>query len=133
GVPGSSGSPQSASAPLSIAIVPGTMHFGTVSLPGGQAQSAYSAMLAASGGTPPYTWSVASGALPAGLALNPSSGAITGTPTDGPGTFTVRVTDSASPPQAASKPLSIAIPPAITTSSLPGGQAQSAYNASLAA
>src|SRR5205085_2256408 len=102
------------------------------SLPSGQAQSPYSATVTASGGTPPYTWSVISGALPAGLALNASTGAIAGTPTDGPGTFTVRVTDSAAPPQAASKPLTIAIAPAITTASLPGGQVQSAYTASLA-
>lgn len=34
-----------------------------------------------SGGAPPYHWTVASGALPPGLVLNPVTGAITGTPT----------------------------------------------------
>ena len=45
------------------------------------------------GGTPPYTFSVASGILPAGLTLNSSTGAITGTPTS-PGTFSIQATDS---------------------------------------
>ncbi len=45
------------------------------------------------GGTPPYTFSIATGTLPAGLTLNPQSGAITGTPT-ATGTFTIGVTDS---------------------------------------
>lgn len=35
----------------------------------------------ATGGTPPYTYSVASGSLPAGITLNAGSGAVTGTPT----------------------------------------------------
>ena len=46
------------------------------------------------GGVAPYTFSIGSGTLPAGLTLNTSTGAITGTPT-APGTFTVKVTDAA--------------------------------------
>src|SRR5260221_7130986 len=42
--------------------------------------SLYQQTLSASGGTPPYTWSLQSGALPAGLALDPQSGAIGGKP-----------------------------------------------------
>ena len=63
------------------------------------------------GGTPPYTWSVTSGSLPAGLALDGSAGTITGTPTSGTSvgtsSFTVQVTDSAS--GTVSAPLSITI------------------------
>lgn len=56
---------------------------------------AYSQTISASGGVPPYTYSLLSGALPPGLSLNPSTGAITGTPTTtGSGNFTVRATDS---------------------------------------
>ena len=44
------------------------------------------------GGTAPYTFSVGSGSLPAGLFLNPSTGEVTGTPT-APGSFTIQVTD----------------------------------------
>jgi hypothetical protein len=52
-------------------------------------------VLAASGGTSPYTWSVQSGSLPRGLALR-GDGAIVGTPAAvGTFHFTVRVTDRA--------------------------------------
>ena len=57
---------------------------------------AYNQTVSASGGVAPYTYSVSGGSLPAGLALNPSTGAITGTPTtSGPATFTIRAADSA--------------------------------------
>ena len=45
------------------------------------------------GGTRPYTFSIGSGTLPAGLTLNTSTGAVIGTPT-APGTFSVKVTDA---------------------------------------
>lgn len=48
-------------------------------LPVGRVASAYSQTLAASGGTTPYLWSIASGSLPSGLSLN-SSGVINGIP-----------------------------------------------------
>lgn len=51
--------------------------------------------IAATGGTPPYTFST-TGSFPAGLTLNSSTGAITGTPTQGGrDSFTAQVTDSA--------------------------------------
>jgi len=69
----------------------------SVTCPGGTAQvnAAYSSIVAGSGGVPNYTYSVAAGALPTGLTLNPSTGAITGTP-NAAGTFgfTIKVTDS---------------------------------------
>jgi hypothetical protein len=52
----------------------------TPSLAVGQVGTAYSGSVTATG-TAPITWSVISGALPDGLTLNASSGAITGTPT----------------------------------------------------
>lgn len=55
---------------------------------------AYSATFTATGGTAPYTWTVISGAVPAGLALA-SNGVLSGTPTtDGNSTFEVQVTDT---------------------------------------
>ena len=47
-------------------------------------------------GTTPITFSVVTGSLPAGLSLNTSTGAVTGTPTaDGPYTFIIRASNSA--------------------------------------
>src|SRR5208337_3240780 len=55
---------------------------------------AYSSNLTANSGTAPYTYSLASGALPPGLTLA-SNGAITGTATDtGTFNFSVLITDS---------------------------------------
>src|SRR5215813_10595089 len=52
---------------------------GGVSLPAARAGAAYSHTLQAAGGASPYSWSIASGSLPAGLTLS-SAGVITGTP-----------------------------------------------------
>ena len=61
----------------------------------GQVGVAYSSALIATGGVPPYTFSIISGSLPAGLTLNSSTGAITGTPTtSGTFNFTAQVVDS---------------------------------------
>jgi hypothetical protein len=75
-------------APLRIAGTPTDV--GTV----GQS---YSASFGASGGTGPYAFSLASGTLPAGLSLSPTSGTVSGKPTvaglaEG---LTVKVTDAA--------------------------------------
>lgn len=81
----------------------------TAALPGGTVGKSYSAALSAAGGTAPYSWSVVSGQLPAGLSLSPT-GVISGTPTvSGQYTFTVQVKDSASTPQAATGSYSVAI------------------------
>jgi large repetitive protein len=54
--------------------------------------------LTVTGGSTPYTWTMASGTLPGGLTLNPSTGALAGTPNvTGTFTFAVKVTDSANP------------------------------------
>jgi hypothetical protein len=88
----------------------------TSSLANGSVGVAYSAQLTATGGATPYTWSVASGTLPAGLTLG-SDGKITGSPTGptGTSTFTVKVTDSLVPTQSATRTLSITIDRGPTT------------------
>ena len=67
----------------------------TTSLPDGQAGQLYSATVTAAGGTPPYTWSVATGSIPGGLVLD-SSGSLSGIPgSAGSQLITLRVTDAA--------------------------------------
>ena len=70
-----------------------TLAITTASLPYATNAVPYAAVLAASGGTPPYVWTQAAGALPAGLDLA-SNGVIAGTPlSGGSNTFSLRVTD----------------------------------------
>jgi len=125
---GSSAPPAPAPPPLSVT---------TSSLPSGTVGTHYGAMLAATGGTPPYDWSLSSGALPAGLTLA-ASGALAGTPTapaDG-AALTVKVTDSGSPHQSSTEALHLTIAPGplrIAATSLAYGQVGKPYTASLTA
>ena len=66
---------------LTVSSASGALTISTSSLPNGQTGTLYSATLVASGGTAPYAWSLITGALPAGLSLNTSSGTVAGTPT----------------------------------------------------
>ena len=88
-------------------------------LPSGTLGVPYSTLLAAAGGTPPYTWSIAEGTLPTGLQLNQTTGEISGTPTTaGTFGFTIQVADSAA--NTATKPFAVDGPP-------PSGTAGSGY------
>jgi hypothetical protein len=129
---------KTATANLSITVPATPLTVGTASLPAGVVQSVYpGATLQATGGTMPYSWAISSGNLPAGLSLDASTGAISGTPTAvGTSNFTVKVTDSTTPtPQTATMNLSITINAALSviTKSLPAGSIGTAYAASLQA
>ena len=134
-----SGSPaqtSSAQESITVSAAPATLTITSTSLGAGQTGSSYSTTLSASGGTPNYTWSLSSGSLPAGLSLS-SGGAISGTPTaSGTATFTVMVTDSASPAQTASAQESITVAAGqltITTVALGYGTTGNGYSATLGA
>ena len=75
-------------------------------LPNGTVGTAYSQTLRATGGAPSYSWTVIDGSLPPRLALDSSTGAISGVPTTADVyRFTVQVVDSQR--ATASKALSI--------------------------
>jgi hypothetical protein len=83
-----------ATANLSITVAAGPLVVLTTALAPGVLGKPYSAQLQATGGTPPYTWSLLSGTLPPGLTLN-AGGSVTGTLTaSGDYPFIARVTDS---------------------------------------
>jgi uncharacterized protein YjbI with pentapeptide repeats len=106
--------------PIALVITTGT-------LPPGVTATPYNATVKAFGGTPPYAWSVSAGSLPTTsniegpttLTLDPVTGLISGTPGCPPATefcsfpttftFTVKVTDSATPPSTAFRQLSITV------------------------
>ena len=82
------------SSPIGKEIVPGPSIL-TNLLPTGLTNTSYSQTLQASGGAPPYTWSIHSGCLPEGLSLNSSTGKISGTPSKiGVYSFMMNVADS---------------------------------------
>jgi hypothetical protein len=89
----------------------------TTALPNGWDGHAYTATLSASGGTAPLSWTLSSGALPAGLTLSASSGVISGTPSAPadatPLTFTVK--DSYSVAQSKSVNLTLSVSAAAIT------------------
>src|SRR6185436_19408020 len=99
--------------------------------------TAYSGTVTASGGTAPYTYVLAAGALPSGLSLNGASGNITGTPTAaGTYNFTIGAQDSLSNVGSASSSITIvaaATPISVTPATLPGGTVGAAYTATIGA
>ena len=129
--------------PLQLSIDAIPLSITTPSLPQGTANQTYSAQLAATGGTGAYTWGLAGGspALPTGLTLNMSTGAITGTPTTTSNqNHTFSVTDHTPPTsQTATKTLPLMIgaaPPTLTITTpnpLPPGTVLQSYNVTLAA
>lgn len=84
-----------ASQECSMAVQAGVSITSACPLPDTAVGVAYSHLLAASGGTPPYAWSIIRGTLPSGLQVNRTLGTVTGT-TLTPGTFqfTLQASDS---------------------------------------
>lgn len=103
---------QMAQQQLTIAVqAPQPLAVTTTALPSGTTATAYNLQLQVSGGIPPYTWTLTSGLLPAGLALG-VNGILSGVPvlaTTSPNQFTVQVQDSQAVPATVSQPLSLSI------------------------
>lgn len=72
----------------------------------------YDTYLTAIGGYYPYTWALSSGSLPPGLTLPGTGGFIVGTPTQlGSYSFVLQVSDSGTPPVAASQAYTLNVTP----------------------
>lgn len=66
----------------------------SANLPAGTVGASYSGKISATGGTTPYSFSIADGGLPSGLSLNSETGDVTGTPAAAVSKYAwVRVTD----------------------------------------
>ncbi|CAJ0692281.1 putative Ig domain-containing protein [Ralstonia holmesii] len=111
-----------------ITVSPTTLSAATVG-------AAYSQTATASGGAAPYSYALTAGALPAGLSMNSSTGAITGTPTAG-GTFNFTVTATDANSYTGSRAYSLTVNAATVTvspSTLPGATVATAYSQTILA
>ena len=127
--------PATASQTFTINVAPG-FAITTPRLPNGTPGTAYQTTLTAADGTTPYTWSIALGSLPSGLALNTKTGTISGTPKL-PGIYNllIQATDSSNPPQTTTAQFTLVIDSTlqITTATLPDTQTGTPYYQALSA
>ena len=116
--------------------LPGTLRIVPHTLPAGAVGNSFSVLLEASGGEPPYAWTIANGSLPPGLAL--AGGQLSGRPAvAGTYDFMVRVTDSSQPVREATRKLRLDVaalaPLAIADLYLPAARVGKTYHESLRA
>ncbi len=117
-------------------VVAGAPVIFETTLPDGAINVPYSATVHVTRGTgtPPFTFSITAGSLPAGLTFDGTQGTITGTPTViGNNSFTVQVTDAKSLTGTGSLSINIHGAVSITPPTLPGGVVNVPYTATLTA
>ena len=127
---GEASAQQTGTEQLTLTVQAATLTISTATLPDGITTVAYSQTIAVTGGVAPYTFSISAGTLPAGLAVNSATGAITGTPTTiGSNSFTVKVVDSQGTPATATQAFSVPVVGKLlfTTTSLPAAIVGQAY------
>ena len=120
---------------FSVNVAVPVVSVATTTLGAGLVGTAYSQQVSAINGATPYTWSVASGALPPGLTLTAATGSITGTPSAaGTSAFTVQVKDANTTTNTQALSISVTLPAlVITTTSLAPGVVGVAYTETLTA
>lgn len=121
---------QSSQSTLSLTVIP-ALAVATGSLPDGYRGQAYSASIEASGGVPPYTYSVVTGSLPGGVQVD-GSGHFSGTPSAA-GTFglTLTLQDASQQSLTRAFPLTVYEPPSFANTSLRDGAIGAAYSETL--
>ena len=91
-------------------VVGNLLTVATVVLPEATVGQAYSNAVLATGGTPPYTWTLTSGAAPSGTTFDGATGIVSGTPDQfGDVTLGVKVTDNASNPSMATGTVTLSV------------------------
>jgi hypothetical protein len=131
----SAATPQTAQRDFTLVIEVAAFQIDTSQLPTGKANVDYRATVTASGGTPPYRFTLVSGSVP-GLTLS-SDGVLGGRPTQ-VGSFALRIqaTDSATTPQTAQREFTLVVevaPLQIEATQLPAGKGNSEYRATVTA
>ena len=118
---------------FTLAVTLGPLGIVEQTLPSATQNVPYSATLTATGGIPPYLWSL-DVSSPKALSIDSSSGIISGTLTTS-GSFPVTVTlrDSIGATVSHTYPLAVGNAVSITTTSLPNGSPNVPYSATLAA
>ncbi len=119
----------------SLIIAAPTIAVNPSTIPGAMVGAAYSQTFTGSGGTGPYTFLITAGALPAGLSLNGTTGALTGTPTAAGGfNFTLTAADNFN--FTGSQPYTLTVAPPIIVvapTTLPNGAVAASYNQNITA
>ncbi|WP_193317196.1 putative Ig domain-containing protein [Janthinobacterium sp. FT14W] len=123
-----------------LVVSSATVSLTPATLPNPTAEAVYTTTLTAAGGTAPYTFSVSSGTLPAGLSLNAATGVLSGTTNvTGSFTFSLRASDSstgAGAPFSAANSYTVTVSaPTITVTpgTLPAATVATAYSQQLSA
>lgn len=130
--------PFTGSQAYTLTVAAPTITLPPTTLAGGTTGTAYNATLnPATGGTAPYTYAVTAGALPGGLALNPTTRVISGTPTAaGTFNFSVTATDSSTGtgPFTATQSYTITVVAIVLDpATLPGATAAAPYSQTITA
>jgi hypothetical protein len=122
-------------APVTLVINPAPLTLAITSLPNGTVNVPYSSTIGINGGTAPYSCTITTGVLPAGLTLTSMGCLVSGTPTvAGTVNLVVKATDGSSPQEMTSGPVSLTIAPASLTlavTSLPNGTVNVPYSSTI--